>query len=335
MPPDYQKKNFEQKASKDADQTEWDALTLGSSPIDGGLSDDIIADALDDFQEDEYEGHWYQQDVVTDTAVGAVHQELINREKLIGPLYPFEIDKNALLPIAKSRNLTYEFCLSISIQKNITCKPYTLLPRTFEIVCTELTKLHLGEYAQALHTGWPRQSNVPISFKALAEEIHQKTKEWWWGPDDGLNDYDSNHIKDSGIDFIVWNQSPDKSPGQLFITGQCACGDDWDNKYGEAKPENYNIWFNPVSWVSPTTAFCTPHRLVSGYMYEASKKAGIVYERLRLAALGKQHEDKLSQELKDKMEECINIVKVGYQKSGSARATASNNGGGTALPTTV
>ena len=306
MPVDFKKRNVQQKISKGADQTEWNALTHGESPVDGGLSDDIIADAMDDFQQPGYQDTWYEQDVVKDSAAGALYSELEKRGDLIGEQYPFDIENNVL---SKTRsNLTYEFCLAISIQGNLTTNPFTLLPRTFERVCAELTRLHLGSYAKTLHTGWPRDQSSPTSFKALVDDIHQQTKEWFWGPDDGLVDDDSNYIKDGGIDFITWNQSPDKQPGQLFITGQCACGEDWYTKYDQTKLENYGTWFNPVSWVKPVPAFCTPYRLVEGHMYEASKRGGIVYERLRLAKLGKMYEQELTTEVRKNMQQCINLV---------------------------
>lgn len=306
----YQHKHHLQRLATDADQTEWQAFKLGSVPLDAGLNDDHMADSMDDFDGrfDENDPDWAKEDVASDSASGGLIEEIINRTELLGDAYPFQREGNSLV-VKNGEFLTYKFCLAVSIQTNITTGRYTRLPRVFEIVAMRYTRFHFGNYCNAIHTGWPRQSGEPTQFSALAKYIHEETGEWFWGPEVGLVDGDSNNIKDAGIDFIAWLESPDTRQGKFFITGQCACGEDWSQKFYDAAYDKYRQWFNPVSWVKPQLAFCTPYRLVDGNLRDASHQGGIVYDRLRFGALAANYESDLSADLKKEMRECITLVK--------------------------
>lgn len=306
---DFKQRNINQRLSTDADQAEQAALALGSSTIDSGLMDERMASSMDDFETgDDRLPHWVERDISNDTAIGGVRAELIRRNDILGDAYPFQLDSNAIEPSETQGCLTYNFCLAICNASTITRGEYTKLPRVFEQVAMEYAHMHIGDFGKSLHTGWPREEGRPTTFKGLAEYINENTDEWWWGPDTGLSDTDSNRIKDGGIDFLTWLDTPDSRPGKLFITGQCACGNDWNTKFGDADITKFARWFNPISWVAPIKAFCTPFILVDAYLYEASQKAGLVYDRIRLTMLAKIYENKLSEALKEDMQHCIDLV---------------------------
>ena len=304
----YKNKNIEQKLATDADEVEIEALQLGSSTIDAGIQDELIASAMDDFQNDSNEPDWIERDVASDTATSGIYNEILRRSVTLGEAYPFDIDGNSITPKSEVNLLTYTFCLITSYQRNITTHPFTELPRTFELLATKYSQAHFGSYAESLHTGWPRQAGGPTTFKALADDINTRTGEWFWGPDAGLEDDDSNHIKDGGIDFISWMKSPDQRLGKLFIIGQCACGSDWLTKFNDIDLSKIGRWFNPISWIAPVKAFCTPYALVNGNLYDASKQAGLVYDRFRLAKLSQDAESTLSTAVRESMQRCIELV---------------------------
>lgn len=303
----YSERAQNQKVSTDADQVEVDAIKYGSSPIDNGLSDEHMASAMDEFFEDEaHQDQWFEQDLATDSFAGKIRSEILRRVEILGDAYPFKINRNSLVP-KDEEFLTYKFCLCVSLQKDISSRTYKALPHTFELMALEYSRIHLGPHAKAIHTGWPRTAGQPTKFKELAQFINENTSEWFWGPDDGLEDDDSNRIKDGGVDFITWLSFPEGFPGQLFITGQCACGNDWKSKPFEANPKNYKKWFNPVTWIDPVQAFCTPFSLVEAYIKEMSDTAGLIYERHRFSALAKDYEHQLPEDLRESMRNCIKI----------------------------
>lgn len=304
----YGEKSHRQRLSTDADEAEIEALQLGSSTVDSGIQDERIASAMDDFRDNDGEPDWVERDVANDAAVSGIYAELLNRNRILGDSYPFILDGNSIVPKDNHNLLTYKFCLATSYQRNITSVPFTELPRTFELLSQQYSRAHLGPFAESMHTGWPRRPGDPVIFRELANDIHEKTGEWFWQPQAGLDDGDSNHIKDGGIDFIAWVQSPDHRPGRLFVLGQCACGNDWTSKFSDVDIAKLNMWFNPISWVAPLKAFCTPYSLVDGYLYEASTRGGLVYDRIRLAKLSEGSESTLSSEIISSMQRCIELV---------------------------
>lgn len=304
----YKKRNLLQKLSTDADQVEIQAARLGSATIETGLQDEYIANAMDDFGADVDGPEWVEKDLANDDGAGGILSEILRRINTLGECYPFKLEENCLTYKPDHPNITYKFCLTICESKSLTKKPYTLLPRAFEQLSKELTKYQLGPFANAMHTGWPRQDENPVAFRRLAEELHANTGEWHWQPQAGLDDNDTNRIKDEGLDFIVWLKSPDNRPGQLFITGQCACGNDWSTKFHDISIKRLSKWFHPATWVKPVKAFCTPYALVDGYLMEASQEAGLVFDRFRLAKLAETYENSLSQDLIGDMKECIDLV---------------------------
>lgn len=302
--PMFRDKGMHQRLSKDADQAEFTAIREGASTFESGFDDEHIASNMDDFEIEGDLPEWQLKDVANDTAVGGLYEELIRRQGLMGADYPFTIEGNSIEPHAETQ-LTYNFCLAIC---NINVNEYVELPRVFERVAMEYTRLYLGDFAESLHTGWPRNPEESKKFKDFAEHIHNETGEWWWNPDEVLEDDDANYIKDCGIDFITWLKMPDNRVGQLFILGQCACGNDWNTKFDDIKATKYGRWFGPATLVTPMMAFCTPFSIVDGYLYEASQDAGLVFDRNRIALLASRYEHLLPQELKKRMEECINSV---------------------------
>lgn len=303
-------RNVEQKLSQDADEVEVEALRLGSATIDSGIADERIASALDDFQSDSGEFEWMERDVANDNAVSGISAELIKRSEVLGDAYPFVIEGNQIYPKPGYELLTYKFCLLTSYAKDITTGPYTKLPRTFELVAKEYNQAHFGPFAKSFHTGWPRKPEEPKKFQDLAEKLHEETREWFWHPQIGLSGEDSYYIKDGGIDYITWLEMPDERCGKLFVLGQCACGKDWNTKFGDVSLETLSYWFNPISWVKPIKAFSTPYALVEGYLFDASQQAGIVYDRLRLSKLALVYEDGLEGSLKTSVQECIDLMLV-------------------------
>ena len=114
--------------------------------------------------------------------------------------------------------------------------------------------------------------------------LHEQSGEWFWGPDPDIPE-DPSTVGDEGMDFVVWKETLDNRMGKLFILGQCACGDNWDQKLNDIDFNKINKWFNPLSYVNPVKAFVTPHHLSQGNLNNALRQAGIIFDRIRLVLI--------------------------------------------------
>ncbi len=215
---DFERRHFQQRNCRNADQAEFLAILSGSTPIDAGYYDDEVAGAVDDFESNLDEGVgllWHQRDLAKDSAVGLIQEEIERRQTKLGALYPFSIEENALV-YRPSANRVYEFCLAASIQTDITAKPFAYIPRAFEKMSMAIVEQYVGGDAYGMHIGAPRLGTIPSRFDDAMREVQAATGEWCWHP---LENYPPEHAStgDEGLDFIVVRPSEDGSQGQLFL----------------------------------------------------------------------------------------------------------------------
>ena len=273
-----------QQLSSDADQVELGALRSGHVVIDSGAEDDLVAGVLDDLAADSMSPtdaeDWERNDLIRDDSVGPIHEVLAMRSDLLGTAYPFDLDQSTLIYAKDRHSPVYEFLLSASSSK-LVGDPYAELPRTFERVATRLVTAYFGANAKGIHMGSPRDGKT--SFKAAAKQLHSRTGEWHWGPEESLDPAD---VKDEGCDFVVWlHPSDGRKIGQLFVLGQCACGNNWQDKYADLNIKRVERWFNPLSTVEPVRAFATPQHVDDDLLREASREAGLLFDRARLVLI--------------------------------------------------
>jgi hypothetical protein len=281
----YSQRHAFQKLVKNADQVEFAAIASTSAIVDQGVYDDRVADAMDDYEvgADADVERWERDDLAFDSAVGQAREEIERRVTIMGASYPFQLDGGSLV-YTKSKSGFYEFCLATSLADQITTGANVGFPRLFERLCALLVREFFGPYAESYHVGSPRQPEGPSQFGAAMRTAHAMTGEFFWGPDPDLPN-DLTRTGDEGVDFIVWTKLPDRRNGSAFVLGQCACGDDWTDKFNDADLKRYRKWFNPLSYVEPLFAFATPYHVADGLLFEASKRAGLVFDRARLTIL--------------------------------------------------
>lgn len=288
----HEVRHAEQRAATDADQAEKAALLYGSAVVDAGVRDEIIAEALD---EEAYSpdfvgldnpspgrARWHRRDLGVEGETSAAVTELQRRSDYLGEGYPFRLTAGTLTYVGSPSGF-YEYCLGISVAPNITTGEFVELPRTFERVVGLLTQLHMGGHCEFFHTGHPRDEGFGKWHDAM-QELHKLSGEWWWNPDEGLPE-EPTVGGDGGVDFIVWKKPGDPRPGSLFVVAQCACGNDWPGKLNELDLDDLGAWFGPLSWVKPVRAFATPFVLSDGNFQAAHRRAGWVFDRVRLTAM--------------------------------------------------
>ena len=296
-----------QRHAADADQVELNALRSGRAVITAGTEDEQLAGVLEDSAGDFALGGgepWQLGDLARDDSVGPIHQELSRRANGLQGAYPFELEESTLVHDVERRSGIYEFLLAASFSTHEGL--HTQLPRLFERVAARLIGSYFGRNARSRHFGWPRDDAAP--FEDAAKALHAHTGEWHWGPEEGL---DPTHVKDEGCDFVIWLDASDgRKFGQLFVLGQCACGNNWQDKWRDLKVETLQRWFNPLSLVAPVKSFATPRHVADDLLKEASREAGIVFDRSRLV-LAAAEQDILDDETAMAMERLTRMVRDG------------------------
>ena len=314
-PNPYERRRRVQNSAIKADQVEYRSIKNGPTPVDVGVFAERIAGAMDDFgpHDSSVTENWQQNDLKDEDAVGQIHEQILRRMDILEDSYPFELNGGTLVHKRRgarsnrSSASVYEFFLSICNAASLTQGNYAQLPRVFERISAQLVAAYFGEEVHSIHIGFPRDANVGKSFKKAMEYVSSCTGEWVWGPDDGLPD-DSVH-GDGGCDFIVWPDTLDKRQiGQLFILGQCACGDNWEDKLEELNLKELGKWFNPLSVVTPVRTFATPFYVTDALLSEASRRAGLFFDRARLTLISKEYKKAIGKDLLKKMDELRKLV---------------------------
>ena len=320
----YSLRHQAQRSAGDADQAEFLALKKGSMIVDAGIYDERVAGAMDDFEtQDVAVGEsWHAEDLKYDSAVGQIHEEIERRRAIMEARYPFSIEGGTLVH-SPSENSIYEFLLAICNAETITAGEHVRLPRLFERLSARLVAAYFGADTRFIHTGAPRDPEVGSSFKEAMLTVAEKTSEWRWDPEPDLPDEPVHG--DSGCDFVVWPVPPDgRQIGQLFILGQCACGNNWDTKLNDLTIKKLEKWFKPLSIVDPVRCFTTPFHITDAMLKDASRDGGIVFDRARLVGISHRAANgTIGQDILSRMNELITLV-IGepYQISGSASTTA-------------
>lgn len=297
---EWERRGRDFRIFRDVDQVEMSAFQLGVSSLNAGILDEITAGVLDD----ETAGgtdRLQNRDLVDERAIGGIRSEIERRISRLGDAYPFRLSKTTdRLEYVPSETLAYELCTAICLAPSLTSGSHATLPRQFEILACSAAVTYFGFGATAVRTGWPRGIDSPHEqrrFKNLVSALRQLTKnvlcEWIWQPIEGRpEDPNPQDVKDCGVDLVAWKDWLDQRTGRLFLLGQCACGNDWTQKYRDLSLKRLYEWVRELP-VHPVRALFTPHHVPDGELPGASREAGLIFDRARftlLSAHGPLHE---------------------------------------------
>ncbi len=300
-----------QRSAGFADKAEIHALRNGSAIMDDGLASERIAAAHDDLRPGLNDlTHWQETDLVLDGGAGSTLDSVAQRREILGNGYPFG-DAPPSLEYQPSCSLVYEFCLAICNSPSLTQGEYKDLPRVFERLACVLAETYIGLGAGSHHLGWPRDDDDSTLFRDAIAPVHEKTREWRWAPEDELPQNPSvKDIKDGGLDLLAWKMIDDRV-GSLFFLGHCACGQNWQDKFNDANPDDLEKWFKPMTLIRPPVRlFFTPHHVVDPLLREASRTAGIVLDRIRLTLLAGESDHLIQhQDLRRCIEKLVALVR--------------------------
>ena len=265
-----------QKIIEDADQTELEALFNSSAPIDAGIADDKHASALDSIDLIGIESSdWATKDAELDNISSDLSTEINYRAQLLGSSYPFIINGSFKLKAKKGETAHNQF-----------------MARLFEKITLKLIQKSLGHYAFSHHFGFPREDGLGIvdamkQLKPILKLDYEMNVQ--------LLDYNVRDLtkqKDLGIDQIIWVKRPDlRNHSHLFLLGQCACGQDYTEKYHDIDLKKLEGYFRPFTYVQPVKMMSIPFILSDQEMRRVSSSAGWLFDRVSLSSLYMKYDD--------------------------------------------
>jgi hypothetical protein len=219
---------------------------------------------------------------------------LRKREKLLGNLYPFEINESYLVCNADLDQNVYLQLLVLS-PKNIfkvTEKNWSLeiASKTFEKLTEKCLENFFGPKTQTVNFGYPSSSGRPSDFTEAVK---------WFSQISSIklgNAYRSPRMKDGGVDLFVWRNFSDSRSGIPLLLVQCTIGEDFINKIGDI---DIRLWANWLSTdIEPLIALAVPNFVTKQEIWDEITARGILLDRGRLIELNSGNHLELANESK-------------------------------------
>jgi len=212
-----------------------------------------------------------------------VFNELEQRAESAGESYPFAFDYAGVLQL-KSMNWEdfpiYMFCLCLSYYP---LRETRVGPKLFERISCWAAKGYL--HGSAVGFGAPREE-LPSSFDAAVVEMCRLIGEGEYREQPSL------HRQDDTLDLVAWKDFVDRKPSKILMFGQCGAGRNWTDKLGELQPDVFwNQWLAGLVSPFPMRSFFTPYRVQQEMWELHARKAGILFDRCRVAFWAHQQQD--------------------------------------------
>ena len=221
--------------------------------------------------------------------------ELQRRARECGSQYPFDVQSTGPTALLRKRTdgtfPAYLFCLGLSLTGADRDDADESVAVLFEKLATIAARQYLN--GEAVRFGHPREDPLPPAFAKALGQVCDRLREGC--ARDPLPDHLAD-AKDGSVDVVAWKAVGDERPGQLLLLGQCAAGGNWSQKLNDLQPPDFMDFFLTERFVEPVKTFFTPFRLPGGSWHLCSTKAGIVFDRCRIARLTEGTEGELTEQ---------------------------------------
>jgi len=224
-----------------------------------------------------------QQNANVETACGEILGEVRRRALAAATAYPFIVDSAGILVAGNVEDYApYVFCLCLSwFGWKQRRGNKTFPPRMFEDLSKYAAQAFIG--GRALRFGAPR-TELPIAFKEALTHLAVAI-----GEGQARNLEGRVHAQDDRLDLVAWRDFPDGAEGKLILVGQCASGSNWESKKRELdEVAFFQDWFSdqpPSLRGGMRIALFVPHRIAKKKWIPATRRAGIIFDRCRIAYL--------------------------------------------------
>lgn len=218
-----------------------------------------------------------------ETKILDVFTEIEQRAKSAGDGYPFEFDYQGILSLRKHNwecFAEYVFCLCLSY---LPLSNTRSAPKLFEAVSRIALERYLA--GRSVGFGAPRH-DMPSSFEDAMKDLCGRMGEGEFRLQSTLN------RQDDTVDLIAWKDFADGHPSKVMIFGQCGAGRNWNEKLGDLQPEEWlRQWITGFVSPIPLKSFFTPYRIDPDRWDFYARKAGILFDRCRIAYWASRHSD--------------------------------------------
>ena len=213
-----------------------------------------------------------------------VFQELEQRTEAAREAYPFGLDYRGVLRLRSSNweeFPVYIFCLCLSYRP---LRETRVGPKLFERISCLAAQHYLQ--GQSIGFGAPREE-LPSPFADAVTELCGRI-----GEGGGYREQPSLDRQDDTLDLVAWKDFADKWPSKILMFGQCGAGRNWKDKLGEMQPRAFWDQWMQAGSVSPLPirSFFTPYRVQQNMWDFCARKAGVIFDRCRIAVCAHQGE---------------------------------------------
>ncbi|MDQ2973958.1 MAG: hypothetical protein M3R69_00945 [Acidobacteriota bacterium] len=212
-----------------------------------------------------------------------VFSEIELRQIAAGESYPFTIDGSVISVKPNVEEFVgYIFCLCLSYfrwstsrNKEIAINPWLLFEELSGIAAAQFINGDVVGFG----TSRGKSNAAKASFRANINDLAQKL-----GEGTGFKEQPILDRKDDKVDLVAWKDFQDKKRSKLVMFGQCAGGEFWTSKVSELQPDEFwGQWMIDSKVSHLIRSFYIPHRLESLEWDFYARKAGIFFDRCRIA----------------------------------------------------
>jgi hypothetical protein len=199
--------------------------------------------------------------------VDDVYREIIERKRIFGDLYPFQVSNQV---ISTTANVSYKLCLrSIFLNSNFTSG-------YFEQFVGIILSSYFGHGTRVLHCG-TNNVDKPTTFWETISWISKHM-----GVPEGSRVRPSR-LRDGGVDSIVWKAPPDGRSGFPVMLVQSTVQAELRTKCKDIDRRMWSSWLTMD--VDPIVALATPRFILDELDFEEMSVNSMILDRLRLSAM--------------------------------------------------
>jgi len=216
----------------------------------------------------------------SDDELAFLFGEIERRSLQFGSKYPFLVDDRGILIVDNPMDPLYKVLLLLSLKGTPmrTRGEYARSDELFDAISREAFKAEQGPNAQAISFGWPPRGDRPAKFDAAVEwaasAMDIETRGTWI-PD---------HLRDGGVDVIVWRPFPDRRTGFQVTLVQNTVQLSFSKKPYDVRPHNWFLWWKVGT--PPQVGFAVPFALPQPDIWweVVAEAATVVMDRGRIMA---------------------------------------------------
>ena len=233
---------------------------------------------------------------ITEVTITDALLELHMREQSMREFCPYRIADDCAHKRDSDNDLVQKFLVLLAARLHYGLGPQ-LPAQEPAILFERLVAVALGNLlGEALRFGWPyRDIDLDGNFSEAANNLASRM-----GEKIGSAHSVSPNTKDHGLDVAAWFSFNDGRPHQPALLCQCGIGQDIEDK-----GVSLDLWMDVISFSArPIKGLAFPVHLEEWEehkQYAQARKAGVLFDRLRLSTLVKDED--LPDELKQKINE--------------------------------